>query len=82
MNATTPHLYVDGALTVKHIERNQEGNSLLMLVSHGAPIQQDACFCWGRRIGTPSGTQWHFRMSDTVAYCEWPAPTKRATVQP
>lgn len=79
---TTPELHVDGTLTVKHIARNDEGNTLLVLVSHGEPVSQSDCFRWGRRIGTPAGTQWHFRMSDTVAYCEWPAPSKRAVVQP
>jgi hypothetical protein len=80
---TTPKLYTEYPLTVKHIERNQEGNSLLMLINDtAAPVAPGDCFRWGKRCGTPSGTQWHFRMSDSVAYCEWPAPTKAAVVQP
>jgi len=76
-------IFDHGSLTVKFIPHNIDGNSLLLLASGGERIPAATCHTIGAAAGVPSGTEWHFRLADTVAYCEWPAPVvQRKVVQP
>ena len=71
-----------GWLTVKFIPRNADDNRLLLLCA-GVCIPVALCHTIGAAAYVPSGTEWQFRLADTVAYCEWPAPVvQRKVVQP
>lgn len=73
-------IFEHGSLTIKFIPRNADGNSLLLLTSSGGRIPATPCTTIGAAAGAPSGTEWHLRLADTVAYCEWPAPVEPGKV--
>jgi hypothetical protein len=73
-------VFEHGSLTVKFIPRSVDGNRLLLLCSSGGRIPAAPCTTIGATAGVPSGTEWRFRLADTVAYCEWPAPVEQSKV--
>lgn len=73
-------VFEHGSLTIKFIPRNVDGNRLLLLCSSGGRIPATPCTTIGAAAGVPSGTEWHLRLADTVAYCEWPAPVEPGKV--
>lgn len=76
-------IFDHGSLTVKFIPCNADGNRLLLLTSSGGRIPTTPCVTIGAAAGVPSGLEWHFRLGETVAYCEWSAPIEqRKVVQP
>jgi len=76
-------IFEHGSLMVKFIPRNVDGNRLLLLTSSGGRIPATPCTTIGAAAGVPSETEWHLRLADTVAYCEWPAPVEQGKlVQP
>ena len=73
-------IFEHGSLTVKFIPCNVDGNRFLLLTSSGGRIPATPCATIGAVAGVPSGTEWHLRLADTVAYCEWPAPVEQGKV--
>lgn len=72
-------------LNVKLVARNKDGNTFFLLTRDGMkPIPPDLCYAWGAAVGVPSGTEWHFVLKDTAAYCEFACmfPAAGKVVQP
>lgn len=72
-------------MNIRLVACNKDNNTFLLLARDGIkPIPPDLAYAWGAAVGVPSGTQWHFELRDSAAYCEFPCifPVSGLRVQP